>query len=211
MLPRLRLLCTAALFAMALPLSADYFAFSGNFVNDDDVALFTFHISSAGVVELQSWAYAGDDGSNHPLGTVVNDGGFAPILSLFDFDGNYLGHDNGSFGGGCAPRNSDPNTTFCLDSYREYTLDNPGWYIIALTQQDAVPIGPNLTDGFSFAGIPGGFTDLGGNPRTTAFHFTVGEVDQAVIVIPEPGTAGLFLTCVGLAAAYSLKKRRAAR
>src|SRR5215472_6068509 len=85
--------------------SGTYFAFSGNFTQDDNELFYNFTILASTNVTLQTWSYAG---GTDPLSNVVPAGGFAPVLSLFDSGGNLLGFDaGGTAPGGCGPRNID--------------------------------------------------------------------------------------------------------
>ncbi len=58
------------------------FSFTGNFKDDNEVQEFNFTVAEAAAdVTLRTWSYAG--GTN-AQGTVIERGGFDPIVSLFD-------------------------------------------------------------------------------------------------------------------------------
>ncbi len=63
---------------------ADDFSFTGNFNSINDVQLFTFSIGATSTVTLRSYGYAGGTNS---AGTVIAEGGFDPILALFQGTG----------------------------------------------------------------------------------------------------------------------------
>ncbi len=203
------------LFIYSLPAFAgSYFAFTGNFVQDDNQIQYLVTILNPGTVNLQSWSYAG---GTDPLSNNVSAGGFAPVLSLFDFTGNLLGFDAGGIApSGCAPRNIDTDG-LCLDAYLQESL-NAGQYIVVVTQQDNTPNGPTLADGFArdgqgnftgpnFLGLPLSFIDQGLNQRNSSFEFTVGSVDSAVF-LPEPSTL-LLISSGMLLAGLRIRRARA--
>ena len=74
------------LFLLTVPgANATDFSFTGNFTNDNDVALFDFTVgASSPDVILRTWSYAG--GTN-AAGQVIAEGGFDPILAVFDSTG----------------------------------------------------------------------------------------------------------------------------
>src|SRR5579872_5095089 len=76
------------LFAVAAPLAAGSFSFTGVFTEDDDQAVFSFSVPAQEIVTMQTRSYAG--GTN-AAGTVIDSGGFDPVLTLFDDGGNIQG------------------------------------------------------------------------------------------------------------------------
>jgi hypothetical protein len=207
------LFAAAGLFLAGPIYGAAFFSFSGNFTSDDDKAFFTFAISAPGTVSLQSWSYGG---GVDPLSNVIAGGGFGPVLSLFDSGGNLLGFDRGGVVGGVPPndcgaggRSVDVVSGQCLDAYLQTPLGLSGTYTVVISEQDNTPNGPNLTDGFALDGTGnftgGPFIDAGGFQRTSSYHFTVGPVENAVTVIPEPATGLLALAAIGIGTA--LRKR----
>jgi len=134
--------------------SAAAFSFEGSFTTDDNIQLFNFSISSPGTVTIQSWGFAG--GMN-AAGNNIPAGGFATDLSLLDSAGNLITFDSGGVApAGCSPRNIDSATNFCLDGYISTALAS-GQYIVALTEDNYLPFGPSLADGFLQQG-QGNFT-----------------------------------------------------
>jgi hypothetical protein len=189
--------------------------FSGNFSQDDNELFYNFTILTSTSVNLQTWSYAG---GTDPLGNVVPAGGFAPVLSLFDSGGNFLGSDaGGSAPGGCTPRNIDSASGLCLDAYLLEPLLNAGTYTVVLTEQDNTPAGRTLADGFTqtgqgnftgpeFLGVPGSFIDQGLNQRNSSFEFTIGPVNTAVAAVPEPSSWLLLLS--GLLVMWRVMRRK---
>ena len=176
--------------------SAAAFSFQGSFTTDDNLQLFNFSIASPGTVTIQSWGFAG--GTN-AAGTVIPAGGFATDLSLFDSSGNLITFDSGGVApGGCSPRNIDPATNFCLDAYINTFLAD-GQYIVALTEDNNLPFGPTLSDGFlqqgqgNFTGPAvgqpdGSFLLITADQRTSNWAVDISPVDTAEIpsAVPEP-------------------------
>ena len=193
-------LCALVMLAGSLPVfGGSIVTFSGAFTHDDDQFRVLFTILNSGNVSVQTWSYAG---GTDALGNVVSEGGFAPVVSLFDADGNLLLFDQGGIApNACGPRNTETNG-LCLDGYMSELL-NAGEYQLILTQQDNLPNGPTLLDGFirdgqgdftgpSFLGIPGSFIDPALNQRSANFYLTIDSVDSASPT-PEPSTAILFI------------------
>ncbi len=176
--------------------SAAAFSFAGSFTADDNIQLFNFSISSPGTVAIQSWGFAG--GTN-AAGSVIPGGGFATDLSLFDSSGNLITYDSGGVApAGCSPRNIDSATNFCLDAYISASLAD-GQYIVALTEDNNLPFGPTLADGFlqqgqgNFTGPAvgqpdGSFLLITGDQRTSNWAVDISPVDSAQIpsAVPEP-------------------------
>jgi len=63
------------------------FSYTGNLTNDDSVQLFNLSIKEASTVSIRTWSYAGGKNAH---GELIPAGGFDPILTIFDADGNYL-------------------------------------------------------------------------------------------------------------------------
>jgi hypothetical protein len=187
--------------------------FSGTFQSDDDEAAFTFSVANPETVTLDTTSYA--------------TGGFAPVLSLFgtlnQSDPALLAQDSGGVAGGagnqgCGTRSVSPITGFCLDADIQAGTDGPigpGTYLVVLTEDPNIALGPNLSDGFLYPPgsgnftangiLPGPFVDPGGNQTTGAYSLTVSNVDNASQLSPTPEpssaadlTAGLALLALGL-------------
>ena len=198
------LILAAAAPALAGPM---YFNFSGTFVQDDNRSDFVFNILSPAVVTLQSWSYAG---GTDPLSNIVPGGGFGPVLSLFDSAGNLLAFDNGGTVGGIAPKDcasggrlQDAVSGLCLDAFEQVALGAAGSYRLVITEQDNIPAGLTLADGFALNGTGnftgGPFIDAGGNQLTSNFYFTVGLVDDArPAPVPEPAPVLLLASVLAL-------------
>jgi hypothetical protein len=192
------LLLAAAALAPSLT-KASTFTFGGTFGQDDSVEWFRIQMNAPGTLAVRTTSFA--------------NGGFAPVLSLFEEAGSgaLIATDHaGGPGPGCGPRAVDPVVGFCWDGYVSVSSD-AGFFLLALTQDDNLPVGPLLSDGFSrtgqgnftgpeFTGQPGSFLLITGDQRTADWALEI-EADVAVAV-PEPGTlqslaAGIVLVLIG--------------
>ena len=199
----------------ALPAQAASFSFTGSFGADDDIQLFSFSLGSGATVTMTTLSYAGGLNSD---GVLIGNGGFDPILTLFDSTGALV-----SFNDDGLPPDvgTDPVTTRAFDSYLEILLA-PGTYTLALTQFDNFANGPNLANGFMRTGQPtftgplfncpnGQFCDSAPSNRSSAWAVDIRDVDRATAAaatVPEP--ASVLLLGIGLVlAAGRMRKRRA--
>lgn len=117
----------------------------GVFTRDDQVQLFDVAVAAPGTVDIRGFGYGGGVTSTR---IVVPRGGFDTILALFDGAGRLLADNDDGAGA-----NVDPTTGIVGDA-RITTTFAPGSYVVALTQFDNFPFGPNLADGFLEAGKP---------------------------------------------------------
>ena len=220
---------TGAMLAATLGMSSSAFAvdfsLSGTFAKDDDVKLFEFNVGTKSTVTLKTYSYAGGVQAD---GTVIQAGGFDPVLSLFDASGNliFLNDDDES-----GTVSQDPTTDEAYDSFLKVLLE-AGDYTLALTQYGNFSNTTNLADGFSQTGnenftshfsrcTTGSlFCDFTGDVRTNKWAFDAlsilpssepDEKERSVIAppviapddestqVPEPGTTMAF-ALVGLGA-----------
>lgn len=205
-------ICALGLLASCLTLptaavSAE-FDFSGQFSQDNDVLRFDFSLGLPGFVTLftSSWL----------------DGGFDPILTLWDSAGNQLlEQDDGSLGGALVS-NGVSYDYGEFDSYINMNLA-AGNYIATLTQYDNFSVSSVLADGFLRDADPnftaafacsnnsfceGTLFDSIDNPvegnRTSAWEMHFLNIDNVQLnAVPEPPTAML----LGLAGLFFLGGR----
>jgi hypothetical protein len=166
-------------------------SFTGNFTQDDDVVLFNFSIGSTSTVTMQTFSFAG--GVNG-ASTVIAEGGFAPVLTLFDGSGNELATDHDNLLGNCTK--TDSISGFCWDAKIVESLA-AGDYTLALTEDDNTALGPTLADGFQEQGngnfteiLFGGlnpFTLVDGSQRSNAWAVDI-DIAGGTSPVPEPNS-----------------------
>ena len=169
------------------------FSLRGAFAQDADVHLFDFSVVTESTVTLRTYSYGGGIQAD---GTVIAAGGFDPVLTLFDSDGNRLFFNDDDDTGSVS---SDPVTTQAYDSFLEGIL-SAGNYTLALTQYGNFSLGTTLADGFSRTGNFTGdtfsrceagssFCDFTGNIRTNEWAFDalgVLPLKEADEIKPDP-------------------------
>lgn len=172
------------------------FSFQGDFSTDDQRAIYTFSLAAAGNVSAATFSYNGGTSGN---GTVVTNGGFAPVLALFDGAGKQVAGNVGSA--------NTCGISFCWDAAFSHPGALPGSYTLVLSQDGNNPLG-QLADGYSMTGQPhytaqylGGsnpnatFVQVDGTQRTGRWALDV-SVPDGVSVVPEPASAALLLAGV---------------
>lgn len=180
-----------ALFAFsANPSRAADFSFTGDLISDDDVRFFSFSVGAPSTVTMRTWSYAG--GVN-AAGETIPDGGFDPILALFDGAGNLLDQNDDDLTGVVGV---DPTTGEAFDTLLTALL-SPGDYIVSVMQYANFAIGPTLADGFEGSGTAG-FVDVTGTARTSFWAFDILGVESAdglapPAAVPEPNPLALIV------------------
>ncbi|WP_239025954.1 DVUA0089 family protein [Sphingomonas paeninsulae] len=185
----------------ATPALAADFSFTGAFTNPNDVQTFTFAVGSPSTVTLRTWSYAG--GTN-AAGAAIPEGGFDPILALFDSTGAKIG-ENDDGGSNVA---ADSVTGAHYDTFFSSAL-GVGDYTVSIQAYSNFAVGPNLSDGFQDSG------NFNGRNTDWAFDLlNVGEATQtgggtgAVGAAPEPATWAMMIGGFGVAGG-TLRRRRA--
>jgi hypothetical protein len=189
--------------------TAGVFSFGGTFAKDNDVQLFSFGLTAASTVTLQTFGYGGGTNGN---GQNISAGGFESVLGVFDAAGTAVSGpiQPGPFAG-CTADN-----LFCLDAFGQLSL-GPGMYIVSLTQSPNDPLG-NLSDGFFYVdAVPdpnfnNGFVGTFGRQRNGNWALDIAGVDSASqqTGVPEPGSALLAAAALAVAIIGS-RKRHAER
>jgi len=193
-----------ALFGAAVSANAVDFSFTGTFVHDNDVALFSFTVGAASPdVILRTWSYAG--GVN-AAGQTIAEGGFDPILAVFNSAGTFINQNDD--GGGAVP--ADSVTGAHYDTYLDLGALAAGTYTVSVMQYNNFAHGPTLADGFAHDGAgglafthtlvgqaSGLFWDVTDHERNGNWAFDILGVQEAT----EPGLpdGGTTLGLLGLA------------
>lgn len=192
--------------AMAAPVDL---TFTGTFLKDNDVLKFNFTLTEARDVTIFSSSW--------------DDGGFDPILSLWNSSGNLIESQDDGHNIGSTLVNGVSYTHGNWDSYYTRHLE-AGSYIVAITQYDNFNKSSLLSDGFEYDDNPNFTFDLGYGPqpffngvdsvvgRTGDWTFHVLNVDSAIVQIPGdvPEPATIALIGAGLAGLGAARRRKEA-
>ena len=196
---RLAILLAATSFTFATGAFATDFSFEGEFSQPNDVARFSFVVGENSDVLLRTYSYAGGINS---AGTIIAQGGFDPILALFDSTGQLVGQNDD--GGSNVP--ADLATGLRYDTYLPLTNIAAGSYTATVMLFPNFAIGPNLSNGFT-----NNATSFDG--RSSAWAFDVLGVNSAagpgpIGAVPEPATWASMLVGFGLTGAVARHRRR---
>jgi hypothetical protein len=209
----LKKLLTVCVFSLASVVAkADNFSFTGNFNTINDVQLFTFTVGANSNIVLRTWSYAG--GVN-AAGQSIAEGGFDPILALFQGTGPGAVFINQNDDGG-ANVPADAITGAHYDTY--FTASNlaAGDYTVSVMDYANFANGPTLGSGFSGGALTGGtYRDATGHDRDSHWAFDILGVEAATNptappsdtpAVPEPSSIALFGS--GLVGIVNLARKR---
>lgn len=189
--------------------------FQGQLARDNALVLFQFTLATPGDLRVTSFSHSG--GLNG-AGSTVPEGGFAPVLALFDAGGDLLGFNAGSSNACVGPG------SFCWDARLQLSGLAAGSYLLVLSQDDNVPLGspipvddpasaysryaePHYTAAYLGQPEDGSlnFVRVDGSLRTGLWALDV-QVDALVSQVPEPPTA-LLLAIGGVGLVRLLGRR----
>ncbi len=184
---------------------ADNFSFTGNLSNINDVRLFTFTVGANSNVVLRTFSYAGGVNAQ---GQTIAEGGFDPILALFQGTGPTaveIGQNDD--GGANVP--ADSVTGEHYDTYLAVNNLTPGDYTASIQDFANFAIGPTLGNGFSNGGLTGGtFVDATGHNRDSHYAFDITGVAAAATVTTTPEPSSLALLGTGILGIAGAMRRR---
>jgi len=174
-------------------------SFSGVLPQDDAIVHFTYEVQTTGTVSIFTTSFA--------------NGGFPPLLAIFDSGGNFVFSADGTTQNDCVQNQADPVLGTCWDSRLSFGSTAGSTYDVFLSQWDNFAPNTVITDPFQEAGQgnftarlpfgpddPGGSFLLGlplgdpGNQRTGDWAVTF-EADHALglqvreVAVPEPSSA----------------------
>lgn len=191
--------------AVAAAAPASTISYVGNLSPDDanDFALFQFTLTSNASVGIQTWGYGG--GTNG-AGTVIAPGGFDPYVSLFLGTGDTATFLASNDDGLCPPGNG---SVACQDATLFVNNLAPGSYTVALSVFENMSFAENLgsgTLGDGFIGLGNYYDAASDSVRTPAYALDITQGNITQTPAPEPGTTGLILGALLLAAVHSKTK-----
>ncbi|HTS29348.1 MAG TPA: DVUA0089 family protein [Bryobacteraceae bacterium] len=169
----------------------------------------TFHVSDASAMKAITFSYGGGTNGH---GTVIQEGGFTPYLSLFDSAGHFLGSTlNGSY---CpAGANTNAVSGYCNDALLDGGTLAPGDYEIVISAWENMSYAENLGTGTLADGLTGlgnfdgtGPDELNGPTDGLQFAFDVILSGPEVNSVPEPSSLWLLITLAP--AVWKLSRRR---
>ena len=208
-----KLLAACVISLVSVVAKADDFSFTGNLNSINDVQIFTFTVGSGSNVVLRTWSYAG--GVN-AAGQSIAEGGFDPILALFQGTGSGAVFINQNDDGGSNVP-ADAVTGAHYDTYLAVNGLTPGDYTVSIMDYANFAIGPTLGAGFTGGALTGGtYLDATEHNRDSHWAFDILGVEAATNptaqptdgtpAVPEPSSIALLGS--GLLGVANLARKR---
>lgn len=178
-----RLLLIASLVLGVSSAKAIDFDFFGNFTADDDVAVFNFTVAADSTVTVFSSSW--------------DDGGFDPVLALWDAAGNLIVEQDDGLNAGSTLSNLVSYDHGEWDSHYSQLLTT-GSYTVTIAQYDNFAVGSTLTQGFTYDGDPMFTQAFGSAPM---FNGVEGELNQDTGLFEDPRTGDFVFHILNVAEA----------
>ncbi|WP_424971525.1 DVUA0089 family protein [Dinoroseobacter sp. S76] len=206
-----------SLAALGLSLGAAQAAsigFSGQLADDSSVAIIEFTITANSNTVLRTVSYGG---GMLPDGTVIDPGGFDPVLTVFQkSSGAYFGDRDDDASGTVIP---DPITGQSYDAIFELDALTPaGSYYLVISQYPNRSLGDSFLGEFSvtdpfgtgaaYGCSNGQFCDTTGANRTSDWAVILENVERAVPFAPIPAPPALPLLASGMLGIWMLGRKR---
>jgi hypothetical protein len=196
---------TGTLLALAIlsagAMLAEELSYSGFLTDGEQVVMEPITLTTISNLVVQTLGYGG---GWDPDGKWVPEGGFEPVIGVFQGSSSSAVLIGINAAGSCPPGTVDSVSGFCGDDTLELSNLAPGHYIVTLSEILNSPNGPTLGDGFFGYGD---FFDIFGNPRTQNYDFDV--TITPTNPVPEPKFSVLWAIVASALGIASIRRLQA--